>query len=190
MQKESSVLEDNLGDFIEKNRKYNITDSFVQAHSSEGIPNFFLLWPKYKKETRTGIVKTIFEEMEEKQIRYAPNSLVFELLFCNLFNKTDQECIPVWIGGNENNDICIPSGYISAWHGYFVLNKQNGSYVLVYADNESSNGSYIDRVLIKPKNEVRVSSRAVVSLGHKSAMINLVVFSLEDMYKTVVNPTQ
>ena len=87
------------------------------------------------------------------------------MLVCNLWDKLTETCLPIWLGRDDESDICLKWSFLSARHGYFILKKENGLHVLHYLDNQSTNRSSIDGCQIESDIEFPVSSGVSLGLG-------------------------
>jgi hypothetical protein len=188
----ANVLETRLDQFIEMNKKYGDGNlkTFVDAHSFEDIPHYFLVCPSLdgckdrlpKGETRR--YRDIFEEAEAamSKINNPRNTLVFELIVCNLWDKATNTCSPVWLGRNQENDIRLDWMYLSGRHGCFTIKKENGIYVLNYLDDNSTNGTSINGKRVIAGADIPIMSGSSLNIGDDPEYKQMTVFSPEHMF--------
>jgi len=185
------VLESRLDRFVENNQHDRTLSFFMSRHSEKDIFNFFIISPRLEPDRdKTAIKKyhTVFDEAKgnaDKTI-ILKDKVVFELLSYNMWDNVTSTCLPVWIGREKNNDIYLSNSFVSARHGYFILRNNNGRSSLYYLDNNSANGSLIDRKEIEPNKEVFMPSGSVLSVGYGNDILDLAVYSCRDMFEKYI----
>jgi hypothetical protein len=84
----------------------------------------------------------------------------------------------VTVGRAENNDIVLPFGTVSKFHGYFLLESEGWSFV----DAGSTNGTRVDVLRLKAKEPRRLEMHAATPIDIRFGSLRCQLFLARDFW--------